>query len=224
MGGGGPDIPQRNLGQELGTIFRRGWPMEQNAYRQWWQGEPLLSGAHDFALTSLQNVGQLIAPLQNLSGSQQGIYQSLLPILQSQGALTPEQGRDVDQATRAAFAARGNAVGNQALGAELLNRDQYRRQRFGEALGQSLGLSGSISGLESGIQGLQTGALNQALGTEQAQVGTFASLINPLLSYGSNLGESNQNAAAAGSIAGSNKQSGLIGGGISVLGSIAAAY
>lgn len=174
MGGGGVSIPQRNLGQELGTVFNKGLPMDEAAFSSFVQGQPLLSGA--------ESAGE----------------QWLLPVLQSGGALTPEQNRDVTQATRAGFAARGNVVGNQALGTELLNRDLYRQERFGTAL-------------------------NQTLGIEQSEVGDYATLINPLLSYASDLNSSNQNAAAAASVAGANKGSGLIGGGLSAVGSIAGA-
>lgn len=193
------------------------------------------------------------ANLQNLIGSQQAVYNELQPILQSQGALTPEQDYDVRKATEAIFASQGNATGNQAAGAELLNRDQYRQSRFANALSQALGLSGSISGLTGqeagltqlgagltgqeagltgeqaglttglaqGAQGLQSGQLSQLLGTEQGQVGSYATLFNPLLSYASDLFSSNQNAAAAQSIAGANKSSGALGGGLSAIGTIA---
>jgi hypothetical protein len=427
--GGSPSIPQRNLPRELDKIFKHGVPQDLKGYNNFWQGEPLLSGAHDFALGNLQNIGSLINPLQKLYGQlpgqvgniagqvgnvagQVGDLASLFPGFRSQvegfqgqlgdlsgdlggykgqlgglndrlgslyrnlpsttgltgnlhralvglpdpsqltgqlrqrlgqlgnvfntqiepglmsgGALNPEQSRDVDQSTRAAFAARGNVMGNQALGTELLNRDQYRRQRFNELLGQGLGISGEqrgltsgienvfdqnaaarlglaqgieginsqdlsnrlgitqgqsallgqqagitgqqagitgqqagltgllgqltgqqgnilgqqgnllgqqagllgsqaglASGLASGIQGLQQGGINQALGVEQGQVGSWASIINPLLSYGQDVASSNQNAAAAQNIAGGNKTQGAIGGGLSILGSVAAAY
>jgi hypothetical protein len=46
-----------------------------------------------------------------------------------QGRLSDQDSRDVTQATRQGFAARGMATGNAALGAELLNRDRFTRQR-----------------------------------------------------------------------------------------------
>jgi len=201
--GGSPSIPQRNFPREFGQIFHNAWPQQRQAYQNWWQNEPLLSASHDYALGNLQNLGP----------GYTDALSALLPTLQSQGALTSEQDRDVTQATRAGFAARGNVVGNQALGSELLNRDQYRQQRFTQALGQA--------GM---LQGLQGGALQQALGVEQGQVGTFATLMNPLLSYGSDLNSSNQNAAAAQAIAGGNKNSGLLGGLLNAGASAAAAY
>lgn len=343
--GGSPSIPQRNLPDELNKIFGKGVPLDLKGYNNFWQSEPLLSGAHDFALNNLTNINELVDPLQKLYGTLPGqvgqsanqlgslntrlgnLYRNLpstsgltsnlthtlrqlpapgeltsqlqqrlgqlgnvyntqiQPGLMSGGALNAAQNRDVEQATRADFAVRGNVMGNQALGTELLNRDQYRRQRFNELLGQGLGISGEqrgltsgiesvydqnaaarlgltqgiegintqdlqnrlgitagqsgiigqqagllgseaglASGLASGIQGVQQGGLNQALGVEQGQIGSWASLINPLLSYGQDVASSNQNAGAAQSIAGGNKTQGAIGGGLSILGSVAAAY
>jgi hypothetical protein len=51
------------------------------------------------------------------------------------GRLSPEAERNAIQAARAGVAARGMAIGNAALGAELLNRDRFSRQREFENLG-----------------------------------------------------------------------------------------
>jgi hypothetical protein len=51
------------------------------------------------------------------------------------GRLSPEAERNAIQAARAGVAARGMATGNAALGAELLNRDRFSRQREFENLG-----------------------------------------------------------------------------------------
>lgn len=53
----------------------------------------------------------------------------------STGQLSEQATRDAVQAARQGFAARGLATGNAALGAELLNRDRYSRQRQFEDLG-----------------------------------------------------------------------------------------
>ena len=275
--GGAPEIPQRNLTNELGPLFgqfkKTDLPVFNN---QWFNKQPLLDQSRIAALsglgdvTDLQNqfkgfvselggyqgnLGDLLGQVKGYQGDLGGYkkpYQDVVdylnPILQSGGALTPEQARNVDQQTRAAFAARGNVVGNQALGGELLNRDAARQSRYNQALtqsegatgllstltGQQGGLSGLLSqiiGQQAGITGMKgslTGALqdvtgkaiNPALQTEQTATGTFATLLNPLLSYGSDLFSSNQNASAAQNIAGGNKSSGLIGGGIGAIGSI----
>jgi hypothetical protein len=84
------------------------------------------------------------------------------------GRLSDQQSRDAVQSARQAFAARGLATGNSALGAELLNRDRYARVREFEDLGfaqqvqeqdlgrqarnQSTALGLSLGNLQAGMQ------------------------------------------------------------------------
>jgi len=56
------------------------------------------------------------------------------------GRLSPEAQREAVQSARQGFAARGMATGNAALGAELLNRDRFARQREFENLGFAQGV------------------------------------------------------------------------------------
>lgn len=265
-GGGGGGAPNPAITPELKNIYKGFNTQTVPTFNQFVQGQPLLSTAQTGALDFWQQLPGLIQPLatlegnlpaqfdqyqQQLGGYQQklgGLYSGLAntdylnQIIGSQGALTPEQGRDVTQQTRAAFAARGNVMGNQAIGSELLNRDQYRQQRlvtaFGERAadlgarqgllgqqaqitGQQAGLTGQQAGLtqmlSTGQQGLQTGALNQLTGVEGAETSSFATLANPL--YG--LFENAQNAATQLQVASENKQAGIIGGGINAIGDIA---
>jgi len=65
--------------------------------------------------------------------------------------------------------------------------------------------------------------LSDVLGTERQGVQSFSALTNPILAYMSDLFSSNQNAAAAQAIAGANKSSGALGGGLGALGSIGGA-
>jgi endosialidase-like protein len=268
MGGGGVDFPQRSFGSEWPTI-KKGYMGQENQYFQYAQRDPLLSQAYPFALQGMKDIGQLTDPLRALLGglpatfggyqrqlagydptlanlvkTQQGVYSGLQPTLQTQGALTQEQGRQATQDVLSQFAGRGN-VFNQASAAAFLNRDQYRQQRFSNALNQALGLSGSIagltgaraglvgqqagltgqqagltSGLASGIQGLRSGALQNVLGAQRAGVQSFSQLTNPILAYIQDIFSSNQNAAAAQSIAGANKSGGALGGAASGIGSI----
>jgi hypothetical protein len=51
------------------------------------------------------------------------------------GQLSPEATRDAIQSARQGFASRGMATGSAALGAELLNRDRFSRQREFQNLG-----------------------------------------------------------------------------------------
>lgn len=229
MGGGGPSIPQRNLSSELGSIlkylpkFAQGeFKLDQRYGQQFAKQDIGLQ--RQFAP---QYLGLNLAELQkNIAG------QPLLAELntQAQGDLAAGRGgADLTSAeanriaglTRAGFAARGNALGNQAMGAELLNREQYATQRqaqrrtFAEdVLKLNVGSLGSLGGV------VQPGGGYAAM---QAGLGAAGQVANPLLSYGQDLYSSNQNAAATQSIAGANKSAGTAGGIMSTVGSIAGA-
>lgn len=62
------------------------------------------------------------------------------------GALDSQATRDAIQSARQGFAARGLATGSASLGAELLNRDRYQRQRAFEDLGFAQGVQGQDLG------------------------------------------------------------------------------
>lgn len=64
----------------------------------------------------------------------QSLMQRAMSGVQGGGRLSGEASRDAVQAARQGFAARGLATGSAALGAELLNRDRFRRQREMEDL------------------------------------------------------------------------------------------
>lgn len=312
-GGGGTAPPDRQLGPELGGIFKAFNKQEYPALQKFFQNEPLLSNARDFALSSsgdLQSLfgnlppsTELTGPLSNqlgrlygpggLEGRMRGLenyqlpntnlltgplmrelnplrqaYQrQLAPVLTSGGALTQEQKLEADRESLAQSALAGNVHGNQGLASQFLNRDVNRRAREAEAyqmaqsnLGLQLGLSQGTSGLqteglnrrlalEQGIQGLGSADLTQKLGlatgiqglqgqdiqnrlglskgilgnltgTEQAGVGSFATLMNPLLSYGSDLYNTNYNAQAASNIGAANNKGATTGAGIGAIGAI----
>jgi len=109
---------------------------------------------------------------------------------------------------------------------------------FGEqagVAGQGAGLSGLLAGLtgqKAGLlgqeQGMQTAGLNQLLGVGNAATSQFGSLTNPVLGYLGNLFSGNQQAAisqaqinAQQNAAGQAKTGSSIGGGLSLIGSIA---
>ena len=231
-------------------------------------------GGYQGQLTGLTNkLGTQSAEISQWLGSPNGPA----GIIQSGGALTPQMSRDVSQQSRAIEAAQGTAHSTGALGNELLNRDQYRQQRYNTALqqgqgllgqqsgiigqrgnlvglggqlaGQNAGIQSGLLGLGSGIagqgagltgqnagllgqeQGLQTGGLNQLLGSANANTQNFTGLTNPILGYLGNLFGGNQQANIANAQiqqqanqGAGNKQAGLIGGGASILGSVAVAY
>lgn len=226
-------------------------------------------------------MSNLLGPLQSLTRQSGGLasripdqaaltspfmsafHSQIAPVLRSGGALTPEQERQVTQATRAQFAAQGNAGGNQALGATLLNRQGAQQQRFNTALGQgqaasnqvmnlagqNIGLrsgligqqagllgqqgglygglsnllgtqAGTLGSLAGGIQNLQGGGLNQLLGTQTANTGNFANIMNPLLGYTGQLFQGNQLSQLQQNAADQGKGAGLAGGGLSLISSI----
>lgn len=201
MGGSsGGGVP--SLNSQVSDVFGSFKSQELPAFKNWFNSQPLLSQSRGAALSGLSDIPGLQAPLRDA-------LSYLAPILASGGALTPEQNRDVTQATRSGFAARGNVTGNQSLGSELLNRDVYRQQRFGQALSEALGTT-------SGIQGITSQGINPALQTQQTATGTFATLLNPLFGVQDTL----TNASIAQNIAGNNKSSGLLGGGLSAVGAI----
>jgi hypothetical protein len=68
------------------------------------------------------------------------------------GALTPDAMRQVQQASRAGFAARGMAMGNPAILDEVANADRFRQQRLAAAqafAGQVEGQNQNLTGMKS---------------------------------------------------------------------------
>lgn len=63
------------------------------------------------------------------------LMQEAMAKMDQGGQLSPEAARDATQAARIGMAARGMATGNAGLGAELLNRDRYAREREFQNLG-----------------------------------------------------------------------------------------
>jgi hypothetical protein len=168
------------------------------------------------------------------------------------GKLSPEEERYVAQKTREGFAARGNVLGNAALGTELLDRDIYSRGREAERRQYAMGVEqlgesdvanrfGLLGGIESLLgadtarrlalaEGAEGMGLQEQLAKFQVPqdvlrtgVSSYTALTNPLLAYASDLFSSNQNASAAQSIAGANKSAGTSSGIMSTIGSIAGA-
>jgi hypothetical protein len=104
--------------------------------------------------------------------------------LEAGKSLTAEEQRLADQAARSAFAARGTALGNQAIGAEILNRSQVANQRYQERLGRAQSAAGQIQAIyqpalaeatarqQAGLQyglGAQQQAFQQAMQRGQAE-------------------------------------------------------
>ena len=182
---------------------------------------PELQRTLNEANPSLVRMGQLGAAGERLMGALgrgfqsqeigrgaagEALYNRATQMAGSDGRLSPEATRDAVQSARQAFSARGLGTGSGAAAAELLNRDQYSRNR----MFQDLGFANQISqqdvqrrfaneeGRRLGTQ-LNTSMLGQAFTTDRMvnqeglgaalQRGQLASAANPanmLLSmYGS---------------------------------------
>jgi hypothetical protein len=203
MGGGSSSIDVPSLGQTLGEAtsgFRHDvFP----TFQKFTQQEPLIR--------------QLSQMAPGLAQTGQGFVNAAAPyltqIIAAHGALTPEERNLVTQQARGAFQARGNVIGNQAIGAELLNRDVYRWQK----LQQAMGMAGQTLGL--------AGQTEQLLGYPEAvRTGSFATLMNPI--YGL-AGQELQASTAAQSAANAQNKGGTqtaLGTGLSLVSSAAAAY
>jgi hypothetical protein len=249
--GGAPEIPQQNPAAVFAAIRQNLGPLVQKQAALAGKYGPILAQqdigrarefAPQYAGVGLDLTKQYAPQYQalNLAQMQRNIAgQPILAELNRQaqsdlaagGQLTPEQTRDIQQQTRAGFAARGNVLGNQALGAELLNRDQYAQQRLAQRRQFGVQVQGlnlqQLSGLGGvaqmpnlaayGAPGASYAPMTAALGATSGALGTTAPIVSDIFS-------SNQNAAANQAIAGANKSSGIAGGALSAVGSIAAAY
>lgn len=129
-------------------------------------------------------VNQYVNTMPGMGDYANFLAQSSAQELMAGRNLTPEEQRIADQTARSAFAARGTALGPQAVGTEILNRSQVASQRYQERLANAQRAAGQIqaiyqpalaeaskrqqAGLEYGL-GAQQQAFNQALARGQAE-------------------------------------------------------
>lgn len=150
--------------------------------------------------------------------------------------MSPEQQRQIEQATRASFAARGMALGKPAAFAEVLNKDQYATQRQGQrqqfAMGvdqlmqqrqqANRGFLGNVTQLSLGAtqdpflailgRASQAPQVGQAqFGSGQSLLGAQPNLFNPQSSYAQDLYNTNYNGQAAYGIGMANRDAALYG-------------
>jgi hypothetical protein len=138
------------------------------------------------------------------------------------------------------------------LFAEALNRDVYRQNRFAQAVNQALGITSGVSGLDTqsianaigaggalagygtqafqrplqyalGMQGLRGSTMQDLAGAEQARIGAFSGLFNPVSAGVGSMVGFNANAAAAQQNAESQKKGNTSGAAIGAIGTIAGA-
>jgi hypothetical protein len=244
-GGGAPEPPPpRNLREELKDVYDVFKGPGIRSYRRYVRQEPILRAAQPVAIGQLTNLPTYTKPLESLFKNYPADIRNTLlqtfrgqvaPALTTGGALTPGQQNAAEQQALSLAARSGMATGPQGIAGAVLGSETARQARFNQALGQSGQITGQLAtdlsqrlGLAQGVQDLTSGALRSAYGGQAAQTGTYSSLINPLLSYGSDLANTNYNAQAAANIAAAN-QSGAKGGGTmqlvgSVVGAAATAY
>jgi len=173
---------------------------------------------------------------QGVAGINQAIQdyaQQKLSGLQANGTyLSPEEQRMVDQESRAAFAARGTALGGQSSLAEVLNRYNYRQAREQQLLQTGTALGGYLAQQSAPAitsfyqQPLYAGAFggsaiqNAMMGQQQAGpqyfnpesqtgMGSIYGAYNSQMQYAAG-----QAQAAAAKSAGKNSMWGSIGGGL----------
>jgi len=98
----------------------------------------------------------------------------------STGGLSPEEVRNLQQATREAYTARGIEMSNPAIAAELAARSGATRQRQGEDLAQAVALNQAYTQDLSANRQFGTGLYGQEIGLQQAnqQAALQANLAN----------------------------------------------
>src|SRR4029434_458251 len=159
--------------------------------------------ANPMLLNLLGNLQQTQAPSPLLNLLNQQAYGDLA----SRGALSPQEIRSLNEQTRAGYAARGNVLGNQALGAELLSRDaavrqrQLQEQQFAAGVqGMNLAQNQYMGQLGQFYQTLNNpfnAVLSRLLGGTNVGSGGGPSLFNPMSPYAQDLYNTNYNAQAA---------------------------
>jgi hypothetical protein len=178
---------------------------------------------------NMQNAIQNVSGLEGIQSSdvaaRLGLGQGITSAQQAIGGLQQQDVQNrlgLGQGITQAQQARQGVYGTDATTREgLVNAmDALRSSDVNRRLGLTTGIQG-IRGTDIAqrmglMQGI-TGAIEQPL---QFGLNTFNSLMNPLMGFAGNVFDSNQNAAAAQSIAGANKSSGLTSGILSSLGAV----
>jgi hypothetical protein len=155
------------------------------------QGAPYQAGLYTGQIAGPQTQSQLgqidtgivNAYMNQLPGVAEGaqrLSQQVNLDLAAGRSLTPEQERLATQAAREAYAARGMALGPQAIGAEILGREELANQRYRERQAAAQQAMGTISNLytpalqqayqrQAGAEAYNLGAQGQAFGQAMSQ-------------------------------------------------------
>lgn len=162
------------------------------------------------------SVNQYIGAMPGMGQYADFLAQSSAQQLMAGRNLTAEEQRLADQAARSAYAARGTALGPQAVSAEILNRSDVANRRYQERLQNAAQAAGTIqaiyqpalaqslqrqqAGIEYGmgqqklLQSAQEQAYQQAMGREQLGAGIQQAAFQQALQRG----QAEQQAYAAG--------------------------
>lgn len=169
-GVGGPDF-----GKYVGNVP----PPQYGQYLSGMQGPQMNAGLNRIN-TGLVN--QYVGQMPGMQQYSQFLAQNAANELAAGKSLTPEEQRQADQAARSAYAARGTALGGQAVNAEILNRSELGSQRYQQRLANAANAAQQIQGIyapalqsaqERQMAGAQYGlgaqqqAYAQAMGKEQ---------------------------------------------------------
>lgn len=125
------------------------------------RGGPLLSPLEQDARANLGRVSGLQQQQQGIAGS----------LLAQGGRLGAQDLSDIEQDTRAGFAARGLYDSNQAIGAEILNKDAARRARLKENLGIAQGVDAAGQQQLGAGRNFALGVQGQGQGLSQFNAG-----------------------------------------------------
>jgi hypothetical protein len=184
-------------------------------------------------VAAVEQYGPRAAAASRAAAGNQQLIEELgrqaLEEVQAGQSLTPQELRQAQQSSRAAFSARGLGMGNQAVADEVLRGYQLGRQRQSERRG----FAGQVAGLQQ-----QTGAdpfmailgrPSNAFALGQGAIGQAGGMapgrqFNPLDPYAGSLYASNQQNEMAARQATAGNRAAIIGGGLKALGSIAGGY
>lgn len=121
------------------------------------------------------------APSQKLGTSADMLLNLTQRELAAGKRLTPEEQRMADQSVRAAYAARGMALGNQAIGAEVLNRADVADRRYQQRLQNAANAAQVGMSQQELLRAAQAQRFQQAMGREELSAATQQSAFNQAL-------------------------------------------
>lgn len=125
-------------------------------------------------------VGSYMNQMPGVAGIAQQLSDQAQQDLAAGRSLTPEEARLATQSAREAYAARGTALGPQAIGAEILSRAELGNQRYRERQAAAAQAAGTISNLytpalqqayqrQAGAEAYNLGAQGQQFGQAMSQ-------------------------------------------------------